>query len=286
MKKNISIFIVLIILFYISGCSNNSGSKVSVKGNAEILRNGKKITIKTGSEISQNDEIKVHENSQVDIIVGKDDVIRVKPNTEIKMTKLETAKQSSQVSVTLKSGKIIAKLNTFKDTKSNFEINSQAAVCGVRGTQFSIESSSDLDEINVIKGEITVSSSGKEISLAENQKTTVRPGRPPMEPTQILQTVKPFLNLEVAMMRPDLTADAAKTTMAVFDIKTIQRAIDYYETANGKLPQSLNDATSSISDPWGTPLVYYINENGSGYTLFSAGPDSIIGSSDDIQLKR
>ncbi|HPG29798.1 MAG TPA: FecR domain-containing protein, partial [bacterium] len=236
-------------------------------------------------EVLAGDVIKAGENSQVDIIAGTDDVIRIKPLSEIELTKLETAKKDGIVSIKLHSGKLAAKLNTANENNMSFEVITQTSVCGVRGTQFSVETSSAQDEINVLKGAVSVSASGKEISVKENQRTLVKPGRPPMEPQMILETVKPFLNLEIAMMRPDLTVDAARTTMAVFDIKTIQRAIEYFETLNGKIPQTLKEAAAAETDPWGTPLVYYANEKG-GYVLFSAGPDKIIGSGDDIQLKK
>jgi hypothetical protein len=106
-----------------------------------------------------------------------------------------------------------------------------------------------------------------------------------MSPKQILDTVKPFLNVEVATMRPDLTLKAAKTNVAVFNIKSTQRALDRYYAMNGKYPDNIIDAGISNIDPWKTPLIYY-KKGTSNYVLFSAGPDRIIGTYDDIQIKK
>ncbi len=288
-KSGKSAGLFLTVLCFIISCSQgkkNDGVlyKVNVKGIAEIIRDSKTIPLKTGDSVMEKDIVKSPANAEVDIIIGKDDNLRLKPNTSVTLDTFGSSKQN--FSIKLNAGKVIAKLDAFKENKSEFKIQTQTSVCGVRGTQFSIESKIDEDELNVLKGEVKVTSIGvaDEISVSENQSTVIRPGRPPMQPGQILEALNPLLSLEVATMRPDLTIDAVKTTMEVFDLKTYQRSIEYFQANNNRLPATLKEIQMSEIDQWGIPLIYYLK--GNGYVLFSAGQDKIIGTFDDIQLEQ
>lgn len=103
-----------------------------------------------------------------------------------------------------------------------------------------------------------------------------------------------------SLMVPNLTkgtdsgdpSAASRTAIAV-----VSTAIDLYETDTGKLPNNLDSLlvksselnwngpylreSESLLDGWGTPLDY--KPDGYMYTVVSAGPDCIIGTSDDIK---
>ena len=290
MKK--TIFFICCCSLYILSCSsikkNNSENlyKINLKGSASVIRDGKTITLAAGETVIDKDIIKVPEGSELDILIGPDDSIRMKPNTEIMISQTD-GKENKKFDIQLNKGKTIVKLNTLKSANTNFKINTPTSVCGVRGTQFSLDSKpSGEDEINVLKGEVSVSAAGsnEEIKIGENEMTTVTPGRPPMAPQMILSSLKPLLSLEVATMRPDLAINAVKTTMAVFDLKTYQRSLEYYYTMNEKYPENISELKMKEVDAWETPLVYY--KKGEGYVLFSAGQDRIIGTIDDIQMEK
>ena len=91
--------------------------------------------------------------------------------------------------------------------------------------------------------------------------------------------------------------NTARIAISRSAVGMIAVAIDLYESDNGQLPTSLNNLivkgnesnwngpyvrkTESLLDGWGSPLDY--KPNGNIYSLVSAGPDQIIGTSDDIQ---
>lgn len=64
-----------------------------------------------------------------------------------------------------------------------------------------------------------------------------------------------------------------------FVIENITSEIDIYKIKKGKYPQSLEIVTKE-KDQWGHPYIYLPSDR--SYELFSAGPDGIAGTDDDV----
>jgi len=58
--------------------------------------------------------------------------------------------------------------------------------------------------------------------------------------------------------------ERANVARAIGDIKALSQNINEYRLTNGKLPASLTEAGSSITDPWGRPYQYVPIAKGKG----------------------
>lgn len=77
----------------------------------------------------------------------------------------------------------------------------------------------------------------------------------------------------------------ADIRMAGLDVKSIANAVDMYQIKNSSLPESLqalvpNEIRSIRKDPWQNEYVYV--KSGTGYEIYSYGPDKVQGGGDDI----
>jgi len=98
--------------------------------------------------------------------------------------------------------------------------------------------------------------------------------------------------LAAAIYKMSPTLDVAKDTRARADIQGIRTLLLSYNGSNGYYPstdQGLNALVPRLMesiplDPWGTPYVYRSpgRTNPSGYDLFSAGPDRLPDTQDDV----
>jgi|ERR1051325_2440132 general secretion pathway protein G len=98
--------------------------------------------------------------------------------------------------------------------------------------------------------------------------------------------------LAAAIYKMAPTLDVAKETRARADIQGIRTLLLSYNGSNGYYPtgdQGLSALVPRLMesvplDPWGTPYVYRSpgRSNPSGYDLFSAGPDRLPDTADDI----
>lgn len=71
----------------------------------------------------------------------------------------------------------------------------------------------------------------------------------------------------------------SKTVEASEDLNRLRFRVEQYSIQYGAYPAGL-DKVGDTRDPWGRPYVY--NATQTGYVLFSAGPDGIPGTPDDI----
>jgi len=95
--------------------------------------------------------------------------------------------------------------------------------------------------------------------------------------------------LAAAIYKMAPTLDIAKETRTRADIQGIKTMLLSYNGTNGSYPESLNALVPRLmeevpKDAWNTPYVYRYpgQRNPGSYDLFSAGPDKIPDTADDI----
>jgi hypothetical protein len=79
-------------------------------------------------------------------------------------------------------------------------------------------------------------------------------------------------------------------------VEALAAALDFYCLGNARYPESITDATVvgqltnaapglSFTDPWGRPIGYASTGPGN-CEVWSAGPDGLAGTPDDIRIRR
>ncbi|MDA8387963.1 MAG: DUF4388 domain-containing protein [Nitrospiraceae bacterium] len=71
----------------------------------------------------------------------------------------------------------------------------------------------------------------------------------------------------------------SKPYLASREIDRLRFRVRVYKVENGRYPVNL-ERVGNTTDPWGNPYVYKVD--GSGFTLFSTGPDGTAGTKDDV----
>ena len=138
---------------------------------------------------ANDDTIITKETSSADIYFFDEPkvMVQVKENTIMKV------KQEKVKSIHLSLGETFVKFLTHsKETKDpKFNVVTQTAVAGVRGTEFTSSTDKDgLDTYACTKGLIQVGAQGKIVEVPAGYATSVKKGEAPAEPQKILQKVK------------------------------------------------------------------------------------------------
>lgn len=74
---------------------------------------------------------------------------------------------------------------------------------------------------------------------------------------------------------------AFRETKISMNMERLKTNIEIHNVKHGRYPENLEIVTEE-QDPWGKPYIYKLTGNGSSFTLFSSGPDGIVGTNDDV----
>lgn len=108
-------------------------------GDVFILEGGEWWEVEIGETLTRNDSIKTEESSYCEIQFGETAVVRIQENTEISVRNLGLKAGEAQVGLEMKQGSVLSKVQKLTGS-DRFEVRTQTAVCGVRGTEFSVSS--------------------------------------------------------------------------------------------------------------------------------------------------
>ena len=147
MKKLLFIIIILLIFSF-----NLFGGKiVFLKGEVQLLQKDRWVTAEENMEVSDTDQIRTGEQSFVEIILNDGSVLKINQVSVISFDKLVIKEQKRSVMINLLTGKLRAIIKKLTDA-DEYEFRTPTAVCGVRGTDFGLESESDVTSLLVFDG--------------------------------------------------------------------------------------------------------------------------------------
>ncbi len=191
---------------------------------------------KEGMEIKTSDRVKTDPGSRTTIVFFEGSTIELESETEISITDISGA-QKTTTAIKLKQeiGTTINRVKKLTDTASCYEIETPAAVAGVRGTIFKVSVLADgTTTIINMEGSVFVTAQGKTIILEENTETTVKPGQTPGEAV-------PFKN-DIAATKATSNPVAEIRTGFLYDPAYIWKGdtitIDYWVKNTGNMPLS------------------------------------------------
>ncbi len=111
------------------------------KGTVLLVQNGKALPVALEEEetVQEGDEIITKENSQATLSLDENTLIRLGPDSDLRLTKLGPNETNGFISrLELIGGKILSEVENLTASQSTFEVNAGGVVCGVRGTAFEV----------------------------------------------------------------------------------------------------------------------------------------------------
>lgn len=130
----------LFVLLAVNFMFASVGKFVLVKGDVEIIRDGKKIKAKSGMEVENQDKINTLGIAKAQIKFEDDTIVSLGKNTNFVINDYLYAESNSKVDIGVNSGsfKVISG-NVGKIARNNFKFQANTATIGIRGTIFAGE---------------------------------------------------------------------------------------------------------------------------------------------------
>jgi hypothetical protein len=159
--------------------SIESGVFMLVKGKVFIeAESGSRKEAKVTSRIFEGQSVITEVDSRAKIVMSDRNVIIVQPRTRLKIEKYKSNQQERNTSLNLIEGKIRVNVQNDYDMESTkFEVRTNTAVAGVRGTQFITEydKQKDLTEVTTIEGKVEIRVFGPS-SKGNSEKIVINAG--------------------------------------------------------------------------------------------------------------
>ena len=163
MKLMTSIFAILAVCLagFSTALAAETGSFLSVQGSAQLNGSG----AQAGATVKSGDEVVTGKDGLAVLKFFDGSEITLKPGSDLKVDRLEAPSPADKVlGFKLMLGQLLAKVKKLVSAKSSFEIDAGGVVCGVRGTEFSMDYDSAKEQLKlqVISGTVGAKAQGQE----------------------------------------------------------------------------------------------------------------------------
>lgn len=156
-------------LIFLQVASASVGNLQVYQGSAEIVRDGKTQSGKTGTDVHFKDTIKTPKGATVAIVLKDSSVVRLEAGSEVEIEELSYQGQKiKQASFKLKLGRLWSRVAPL-EKDGQFEVETPTVVAAIRGTSFNTTYKAALTGIYVYQKKLTV-------SLKTGQSQTVNTG--------------------------------------------------------------------------------------------------------------
>jgi hypothetical protein len=134
-----------------------------------------------GMTLDVKDKIKTDAGSSATIVFFEGSVIELQGETEIGIDQLGVLSgDSTIIKVKQDIGTTISRVKKLIDPESIYEIETIAAVVGVRGTTMKVSVADDgVTVVENIEGLVSVVAQGQEVAISEGERSTIIPGEAP-----------------------------------------------------------------------------------------------------------
>ncbi|MDW7675620.1 MAG: FecR family protein, partial [Bacillota bacterium] len=172
-----------------------------LEGSVMIQAQGKAIAVPAilGTELKVGDRIITGTNGTLEIRFSDDSISRVSPNARVEVERLHIDTSDNSSITVLKStmGKIWNKVQELTNKNSRFEVNTPAAVAGVRGTAFLVDVQNLMNStirvyegtVGVVSSESPTDTSVQEILVNSNEQARVETGSAPAKGSEELDVM-------------------------------------------------------------------------------------------------
>lgn len=163
------------------------GLLTSVSGQVQVksASGNKTRTAEKGTAVSEGERVITDQNAKATLQLFDGSVLTISPGTDFALDKLQQPSKSDKIlGFKLFVGKLLAKVKKLASAKSSFEIEAGGVVCGVRGTQFSMDyhpGQNKLD-LDVLEGSVYANSNGHNNVYNAGQQVEFLNGEPQGQP--------------------------------------------------------------------------------------------------------
>ncbi len=181
--------------------------EVYVKGTAEWEY------LEIGNIVHPDEVVKVGADSLCELQFGQKSVVRVQENTEISLKEFWLEPEQTAVDIDLAVGSVLCKVSKLSG-KESFKVRTRTAVCGIRGTEFSVRVTESKETVLAVKeGAVTIVPESAESDKIQEQTQ--------LDNTKLKALVKKMEGMAlVVTARQEVTIDeeAAKETEQIVKV--------------------------------------------------------------------
>jgi ferric-dicitrate binding protein FerR (iron transport regulator) len=186
-----------------------------IDGSAEIMIAGTTIwdALKIGNHLADGDHIRTGPASRMEIVLPDDSILRFADNTRFRIKKLDVCseEQKRDVKIDVVLGKTWANVSKSLGITSNFELSSDNAVAGVRGTIYRMNVYDDKSAlVRVYDGKVAVSGGGTSKAEKGQQQIYTKPHKvegPKPIPGPVKVTMQEWVYIIKSMQQIRIRAD-------------------------------------------------------------------------------
>ncbi|MBC7792855.1 MAG: FecR domain-containing protein [Clostridia bacterium] len=151
-------FFVTLAVFSAHAADNKAGSVTFVEGEASIVRGdiarGESLSvIAVGAALYAGDRLKTSASAKLEAKLSDGSLLRLAPGSDLRLDAAMFRKSGEKkVRVSLSLGRVWASVTKLFGSGSEFEVQTNSAVAGVRGTRFTAEKSTGGDTVVKVYG--------------------------------------------------------------------------------------------------------------------------------------
>ena len=119
-------------------------------GDVAVFEEGEWYDIEIGDFVTEKNILKVETDSFCEVQFGSTAVVKIQENSEVDLARVSLEPGNAEVTLDMKLGNVLCKVQKLTGNES-FKVKTQTAVCGVRGTEFSVSASEEADTVLAVK---------------------------------------------------------------------------------------------------------------------------------------
>jgi hypothetical protein len=194
LKLGLLLILTLSILPFSYACSGGTAGGTilsNIQGEVLVKKAGNAdwVKVEVKMVLDQGDMIKSGTTADAIITFFDGSTIELKSGTQVEISELVKGK-TTRIKLKQEIGETISKVKKLVDPASMYEIETPAAIAGVRGSSMLVRVVSDgTTTVQNISGQISVTAQGVEVSIPVGSASTVQMGQPPSPPLPVAPAI-------------------------------------------------------------------------------------------------
>jgi len=135
---------------------------VGARGDAQVLRGGAATPLAPGAALAQGDEVRTGKDGYVTIRLADGSVLRLPPESQIRFDSVEKIRDTAAVRSVFRlvAGRVESLVARFRGSGNRFEVTTEQATTGVRGTDFRVAVEAGATASEVLDGTVAFEGAG------------------------------------------------------------------------------------------------------------------------------